>query len=592
MDNQIIRALLIDDDEDDYVMTRDLLSEAEAKRFDLEWVSTYKDGLKAIERNEHNVYLLDYRLGEQTGLELLREAIEKGCKSPIILLTGQGDHEVDVEAMKAGAADYLSKSEITGPLLERSIRYAIERKRTEEQIRFLAYYDKLTSLPNRALFNDRLRQALAHAKRYKRLAALLFLDLDNFKQVNDTLGHHIGDLLLKSVAELLMNRVRKSDTVARHFTNETNTTVARLGGDEFIILLTEVNSDIDVAKIARRILDKLSKPSELEGHEVFITTSIGIALYPADGEDIDSLVKNADTAMYQAKYRGKNNYQYYSPSMSANALERLSLENDLRRALKHKEFQLYYQPQVNIRTGKINGMEALIRWNHPDKGIVPPSEFIPLAEETGLIIPMGEWVLHTACMQNKAWQKAGFAPIRMSVNISGHQFDRQKIIGTIEQVLDDAELEPRYLELEITESVFVQKAETTTTMLKTLRTMGLRFAMDDFGTGYSSLCYLKHFPLDVIKIDQSFVEHINVNRYDAAIVIAIIAMARSLGLEVIAEGVETEGQLAFLHKLGCYAMQGYLLSRPLSAEDATKLLIEENRGAGIFYKQLSGLTPS
>lgn len=574
MDDRLTKILLIEDDEDDYVMTRDLLAEIKGRRLDLEWVSTYGSGIEAIDSKEYDVYLLDYRLGERTGLELLREAIEKGCTAPIILLTGQGDQEVDIDAMKAGASDYLVKGEITAPLLERAIRYAIERKRAEEQIRLLAYYDKLTSLPNRVLFKDRLGQALEHARRYQRLAAVLFLDLDDFKRINDTLGHHVGDLLLKSVSDRLTDCVRKSDTVARRTANETDDTVARLGGDEFIILLTEVNNISDVAQVAQRILNGLSYPYTLEGREVFTTTSIGIAMYPSDGEDIDTLLKHADTAMYHAKYQGKNNHQYYTESMGSTVLERLTSENSLRKALGRGEFLLHYQPQVDIRTGNIIGMEALIRWRHPDRGMILPADFIPLAEETSLIVPMSKWVLRTACRQNKAWQAAGIPPIRMSVNLASQQFEQEDLIKTIRRVLDESGMAPHYLELEITESAFMQKSEATMNTLHKLTAMGVRLVLDDFGTGYSSLSQLKHIPLSVIKIDQTFVKEISTNRSDAAVVTAIVTMAHGLNLEVVAEGVETEEQLAFLREQGCDAIQGYLLSRPLPAEEATTLLAD------------------
>lgn len=311
MDQELIKILLVDDDEDDYVVTRDLLTEVDRWRHELEWVSNYETALKVMKRKEHDLFLLDYHLGEHTGLELMQEAIEDGCKTPVILLTGQGDHETDMEAMRAGAADYLVKGKIDAALLERSVRYAIERKKAEEQIIYLAYYDHLTSLPNRLLFKDRLQQALILAERYQRRSALLFLDLDNFKQVNDTLGHNVGDHLLKEVSHRLLDCIRKSDTVSRHNTIDIDSTVARLGGDEFTILLSEMMHDEDAVIVAQRVLDALSRPFVLEDHELYTTVSIGITLLPDDGKDIDSLIKNADIAMYQAKNKGKNNYQYF-----------------------------------------------------------------------------------------------------------------------------------------------------------------------------------------------------------------------------------------------------------------------------------------
>jgi diguanylate cyclase (GGDEF)-like protein len=577
MSKKVLRVLLIDDDEDDYILTKDLLSEVEGTKYELEWVETYSAGLKALRRNNYDVCLLDYLLGEHTGLELLREAIDAGCKIPIILLTGKGAHDVDIKAMKAGAADYLDKREINAQLLERSIRYAIERKRAEERILRIAYYDSLTNLPNRVLFQDRLKQALAYAKRYKRNVAILFLDLDNFKRINDTLEHRLGDLLLKGVAERLANYLRRTDTIARQGINALDNTVARLGGDEFTILLTEINSLQDAAKVAQRILNILAQPFLLDRHEVFITASIGIAIYPSDGEDVDSLLKNADTAMYHAKDQGKNNFQFYKQSMGATAFERLNLENSLRKAMEREEFIVYYQPRMDIRAGKIIGTEALVRWKHPDKGLIPPAEFIPLAEETGIILPIDEWVLKTACEQNKAWQRLGFSRTRISVsmNLSGQQFRQENLIKVVAKVLDDSKLDPHYLELEITESVIMKNAETAVTMLHKLKDMGVQLSMDDFGTGYSSFSYLKRFPLDKVKIDRSFIKDISKKDQDAAIVKAIIAMAHTLKLRVIAEGVETEQQLAFLRKQGCDEMQGYLLSPPLPPEKVLGFLARE-----------------
>lgn len=457
------------------------------------------------------------------------------------------------------------------------VRDITERKQAEEQIVYLAYHDTLTGLPNRPSFKERLNQALVHAKRYEQLVATLYLDLDRFKHINETFGHDVGDLLLKAVADRIVNCVRKDDFIARPSMDELITTVARIGGDEFTILLAEITHVQDAAKVARRILEALSLPFMLEGHEVFITVSIGIALYPFDGEDVDTLLENADTAMYHAKDQGKNNYQFYTQSMNATAFERFALENSLHTALDRQQFLLYYQPQLDIQTGKIVGMEALIRWQHPDMGLIAPAAFIPLAEETNLIVPIGEWVLLTACAQNKAWQVAGFPPMRVTVNLSGNQFRQKNLAETIDKVLYNTGLDPQYLELELTESIIMQGEETTITMLNKLKAMGIRLSIDDFGTGYSSLSYLKRFPLDTIKVDRSFVRDITTDPDDAAITVAIIALGHSLNLKVIAEGVETEKQLAFLSKQKCDEMQGYLFSPPVPAEVITQMLQERKR---------------
>ena len=577
MNNEVIKILLIDDDEDDYVVTRDLLSEARGLKHTLQWIPSYEEAIQRFCENKHDIYLVDYRLGEHTGLDLLYKASCRGCRAPIILLTGEGDHETDLKAMKAGAADYLVKGEISAPLLERSIRYAIERKRTEERIYHMAFYDSLTELPNRILFQDRLRLAIANAERYKHMSAVLFLDIDNFKRINDTFGHFLGDRLLKEVAGRLSSIMRKCDSVMR----DAPDLFARLGGDEFTVLLNVISDLEDAAKVATRINETISMPFNLDGYEIFITSSIGIAIYPLDGEEIDSLLKNADAAMYHAKGHGKNNYQYYKQYMNAAAFERLTLENDLRRALERNEFLLYYQPLVDVNTGAMTGLEALIRWQHPDRGIVPPSEFIPLAEETGLILPISEWVLKTACEQSKTWQAEGHKPVPVSVNLSSQQFDQKDFIKTLSGILNDWGVRPRDLILEITEGTILQNTKTAFASLHALTEMGLLLVIDDFGTGYSSLSYLKRFPIHAIKIDRSFVKEISADSDNAAIAMAIISMAHSLRLKVVAEGVESEEQLAFLCRQRCDEAQGYLFSHPLPPGEISKLLQAESHGDGI-----------
>lgn len=573
MEKERIRILLVEDDEDDYVITRDLLSDIDSVRYDLKWVMTYDAALEEMGRNQYDVFLFDYRLGERTGLDLLREVTHNGCNIPAVLLTGQGGKEIDLEAMKAGAMDYLVKGKTDFTLLERTIRYAIERKRAEEQIKQLAYYDHLTNLPNRVLFQEQLKQAIANYSRTQKAVAIMFLDLDNFKRINDTLGHNAGDQLLKGVASRLNGCLRKSDALTRP--NISNT-VGRQGGDEFTILLPEITDCQAAVKVAQRILTVLSQPYILEGHEVVVTTSIGIALYPHDGEDINMLLMNADAAMYHAKNKGKNNFQFYSRSMNAAALERLNLEIDLRNALERGEFVLYYQPRMEIRTGKIIGMEALIHWQHPDKGTISPAEFIPVAEETGLIIPIGEWVLRTACNQSKGWQKGGITPIRVSVSLSGQQLKQENLIKTVIHALETSGLDKQYLELEITEGIIMQDRKIVIGMLQAMKDRGLWLSMDNFGMGHSSLRNLKSIPLDILKIDRSFVKDIITEPADTVLVSAIIAMAKSLKLRLLAEGVETEQQLAFLREQGCEEIQGNLVSRPLSAEEALRFLADHS----------------
>ncbi len=440
-----------------------------------------------------------------------------------------------------------------------------ERKRAEDTIKHLAYHDALTDLPNRALFTDRLALALAQVRRERRTLAVMFLDLDRFKGVNDTVGHAEGDQLLKSVGEALTGLLREADTLAR------------VGGDEFTILLPGISQVEDAVEVAEKILEALRRPWVLTGHDFHVTTSIGIAIYPSDGEDAESLLRNADTAMYRAKDCGRDNYQLYTAAMNDRIAQRLALENDLQHALEREEFVVYYQPQVSIDTGQIVGSEALLRWQHPERGLVLPGEFIPVAEETGLIVPLGEWVLRTACAQNKTWQEEGRPPIRVAVNLSARQFQQRNLAGRVAQVLKETGLDPHYLQLEITESAAMQDAEFTIAMLQDLREMGVQISIDDFGTGYSSLGYLKRFPIDTVKIDRSFVRDLTVDTNDAAIASTVIVMARNLNLNVIAEGVETEEQLAFLKQQRCDEFQGYLFSRPVPAEAFAEILRQGGR---------------
>jgi PAS domain S-box-containing protein len=450
------------------------------------------------------------------------------------------------------------------------------RRRAQEQIHYLAYFDSLTGLPNRTFYQELVPRALEQAKRRHTLLAVLFIDLDNFKRINDSFSHKTGDLLLKQAAERLLKSLRSSDYIARSELVRGDETVSRLGGDEFLVLLTDIKDIQDVARVSRRLLKDFSQPFDLIGQEVVMSASIGISIFPEDGENHECLLKNADIAMYHAKDKGKNNYQFYSDTMNVETFERLALENDLRRALEWNEFQLYYQPKVHAPEGKIIGVEALIRWNHPHMGVVTPNQFIQLAEETGLIVPIGEWVLQQACLQHRAWLDAGFHPIKVAVNLSSRQFEKKQLAQVVQQALSNAGMDPRYLELEITESLIMQNLEEAIKILDQLKSKGIEILIDDFGKGYSSLNYLRRIPLDALKIDRSFVMNIITNPDDAAIVKAIIAMAHNLQLKVIAEGIETEEQMALLQKHGCHEMQGYLWSKPLDADEITKLLIKGN----------------
>jgi len=429
-----------------------------------------------------------------------------------------------------------------------------ERHLADQRVVHMAHHDALTGLPNRTLFADRVAQAIARAHRRDGKIAVLFLDLDRFKNVNDSLGHAIGDLLLTAVAERLTNCLREEDTAAR------------LGGDEFIISLPDVADAGEAARVAGRILAELAKPFTIADHQLHADGSIGIALYPADGDTAETLMRNADTAMYHAKESGRANYQFFSAQMTERVSRRLSTETDLRRALEHGEFELHYQPLIDLVTSRVSGAEALLRWPQNEHRLMSPAEFIPIAEDTGLIIPLGEWVLLEACSQAQAWQ-ARYPGLRIAVNLSARQFRQKDLIGMIERVLGETGLAPTLLELELTESMLMHHAEETVGILTRLDEMGVRLAIDDFGTGYSSLSYLKRFPIHSLKVDRSFVRDISTDPDDAAIVTAIVAMARSLNLDVTAEGVETEEQATFLRSLACHQAQGYYFGRPMSAQE-------------------------
>jgi diguanylate cyclase (GGDEF)-like protein/PAS domain S-box-containing protein len=428
------------------------------------------------------------------------------------------------------------------------------------QMAHSAQHDFLTGLPNRMLFNDRVSQAIILAPRHAKKVAVLFLDLDGFKHINDSLGHPIGDKLLQSIASRLVHCVRGSDTVSRQ------------GGDEFVVLLSEVEHSEDAAITARKMLQTVAEPHSIDQHDLHVTTSIGLSVFPDDGHDAETLIKNADTAMYQAKENGRQSYQFFKPAMNVRAVERQSIEESLRRALEREEFALHYQPKVHLRTGEITGAEALIRWTHPARGPVSPAQFIPVAEDCGLIVPIGNWVLREACKQARAWLDAGLPLGTMAVNISAMEFRHDDFLESVFAILGETGLDPKSLELELTESVLMKRAESAASVLQTLKARGVQVAVDDFGTGYSSLSYLRKFPVDALKIDQSFVREITIVPDDTSIVTAIISMARSLKLRVVAEGVEKLEELEFLQAHQCEEAQGYYFSRPVLPEQFAKLL--------------------
>ncbi len=445
-----------------------------------------------------------------------------------------------------------------------TIRAVNERKRAEDKILHMAYHDALTNLPNRLLFDEKLRASFEDASRNGSNLAVIFFDLDRFKVINDTLGHHVGDLLLQKLARKLQVYVKEKDIVAR------------FGGDEFIILLTNVNHVDEAAQFAKGIPDLLKEPFIIDNHELFVTASIGISLYPQDGSEVETLLKNADIAMYRSKEKGGNSYHYYNKDMNKRSLHRLNLEIHLRKALERGEFRVHYQPIVDLKNGTVFGMESLVRWQHPEWGMVSPGEFIPLAEETGLIVPIGNWVLRQACIQNKRWQTKGAPPLVVSVNISAIQFHQINFVNVVIDALNESGLHPELLCLEITENIAMNNMPYILETMHKLKLLGVRISIDDFGTGYSSLSYLKRFRVHTLKIDQSFIRDVTSDEDNAAIVTALIAMSHRLKIKSLAEGVETQEQLQFLLSQGCDEIQGYVFSKPMPADDF-EYMIKENK---------------
>jgi len=506
-----------------------------------------------------------FRIVDPATREVIANPIEEAVKlnrtshlPPNCVLINRDGHEIFIE--DSASPIHNRKGEITGSVIV--FRDVTTARALTEQIRHASEHDSLTGLPNRLLLNDRLGQAIALAERHKGHIAVLFLDLDGFKHINDSLGHLVGDKLLQSVAGRLRQHVRNPDTVSRQ------------GGDEFVLLLQEVRGPEDVAVTARRVLKAVSEAHSIDQHDLFVTASIGVSMYPDDGLDANTLMKNADTAMYQAKENGRQCYKFFKPAMNIQAVERQSIEEDLRYALERREFTLYYQPKIDIGTGIITGVEALLRWMHPTRGCIPPLKFIQIAEDSGLILPIGAWALREACAQARAWIDQGLPFTTMAVNVSAVQFRNESFLEGIVEALAETGLAPGSLELELTESVLMQQPDLAASILKKLRDKGVTVSVDDFGTGYSSLSYLKKLPLDTLKIDQTFIHNLNENPDDAAIAIAIISMGQSLNLRVIAEGVESVEDLGFLKAHGCDEAQGFYFSQPVPPKEFARLLGE------------------
>ncbi|HEX7559339.1 MAG TPA: EAL domain-containing protein [Usitatibacter sp.] len=548
--------LLIEDNPGDARLIREMLAEEPAAPFRMRHADRLSRGLDALAQKDVDLVLLDLSLPDSHGLDTFSKVYAHSPKVPIIVLSGNDDQQLALYAVKSGAQDYLVKGKIDRELLMKAMQYSIERKRYQEELERQANYDGLTGLPNRHLFHDRLKQAV-FAQRSTKSIAVVFIDLDHFKVINDSLGHNFGDEVLRHVGERLTAAVRDGDTVAR------------LGGDEFVLILSDQTREEVIFRTMRRLIGKVGEPMIVGDRELNITCSAGISLYPQDGPDVQTLLKNADAAMYRAKSVGRNTFQFFTAEMNELANERLSMEQALRRAIERDELLLHYQPRLNLLTGEVDGVEALVRWMHPVRGLTYPDRFISLAEETGLIVPIGEWVLRTACEQGRDWRRAGFRPV-ISVNLSARQLWGGGLVRLVGDVIAETGMSEQ-LELELTESMVMHDAENVIATMLGLKALGVRLSVDDFGTGYSSLSYLKRLPLTALKIDGSFVRDISSGAPDEGLIAkAIISLAHSLHLRVIAEGVETEEQRAFLKAHACDEIQGYLVSRPVAAVECVR----------------------
>ncbi|HJQ31477.1 MAG TPA: EAL domain-containing protein [Pyrinomonadaceae bacterium] len=569
------RILIVDDERQIRWLLRSILCES----YECSEAGSAEEALDLLGRRQFDLVLSDIMMDGITGLEMIPRVLALAPDTVVIMVSGESHIESAIEAMRAGAFDYVTKP-FDFRQVEAAVRRGLEHRalleakrryerdleelvsRRTEELNHAVSHDEVTGLPNRVLFNDRLGQAVSAARKGGQTPAVMFIDIDRLKVVNDSLGYAAGDRLLSAVAERVGECVGEGDTVAR------------FGGDELSLLLNSAEGAGEIADVAQSVLAAIGRPIELDGRELYATASIGVSLFPHDGDDVETLMSRAAAAMYRAREQGGNCYRFYSPDMNEEALRRLSLECDLRRALEREEFVVHYQPQVELATGRFVGAEALVRWNHPRLGLVPPAEFIPLAETTGLIVPVGEWVLRTAVRQCGDWQKLGFGPLRVAVNLSPRQFQQSGLVETVRGSLLEAGLDPRSLELEVTESSVVSNRDAAVATLREMRAVGVRVAIDDFGTGHSNLCYLKHLPVDTLKIDRAFVRDLATDTNDEAIVGAVVKLGHSLGLSVKAEGVEEESQSRLLSALGCDEAQGYLFGRPLPADAFEKLLRE------------------
>jgi len=559
-DKQVsLRLLMIEDNPDDEAL---VLRAIRKGGFNVEHVRVEKpdDLLEVLRNKDWDIVLSDYQMPEFNGLAALKIVKDRNKDMPFIIVSGTIGEELAVEAMRSGAHDYLMKDNLTRlvPAIRRELADADERRalrEAQQALRHQAYHDILTGLPNRWLLRDRMEQALKYARQKQTGMAVMFLDLDRFKNLNDTLGHLTGDYLLRAIAERLGLILNERDTLAR------------LGGDDFVVLLMDIPGAEQAGAAADLLLKALQEPFVLDDKKIYVGASIGIALYPDNGDEFDLLIKNAESAMYFAKDQGRNNYQFFAEDIREATADRFTIESELRGAIRASELCLHYQPQYSLRDGRITGLEALVRWVHPQHGVMAPDKFIPVAEESGLIIPLGEWVLRQATQDSVKMRNAGCVLKRLAINLSAQQLFHQGTLDMLHDLVGRGDLGTDSLEIEITESGIMQNPELAVTNLNAIREMGIGIAIDDFGTGYSSLAYLKRFPINILKIDRSFIRDITLDRDDTTIVKTILAMSQALNLRVIAEGVETQEQNDFLTELGCAEGQGYLFARPMPSDD-------------------------
>jgi diguanylate cyclase (GGDEF)-like protein len=578
-EEQTVReVLLVEDSLIDAQLIRRLLRRVSSAYYRITHVRTLNDAILSAEELTPDVILADLNLPDSRGTQTVTSLQTSYPDIPLVIVSAWEDEAISLRSVKAGAQDYLVKGHIDGANLHRVIRYAVERKRTELELVRLAHYDQLTGLPNRTLLRERVDHALARAMRAGHGVATLVLDMDRFKEINDMLGHEVGDQLLIEVAKRIRAAVRDQDTVAR------------LGGDEFAVVLEGVSEPKEVLPVIERILQSLDGVTTIGGHETNTSTSVGIAIYPENGGNLSELLRAADLAMYQAKSSGRGRFQFFADAMQEEAQTRHALEWSLRRAAERKEFELYYQPQICLRTGAIIGVEALLRWMNPTRGLLTPYHFIGGLEEFGLINEVGEWVLMAACEQVRRWHAMDLEPMRIGVNVSAQQFEDPMLIDKIRAALKETKLPPEFLELELTESCLMADPAQAGSLLREIRDVGVRVAIDDFGTGYSSLTYLHDFPLNALKIDKNFVQSVESNDRGGPIANMVISLGKSLGLDVIAEGVETEGQLDYLRKEGCDIAQGYLYARPEAPDDTTNWLRTNQRVSSTHVRSVPAPT--